>query len=228
MSRYYRSQIEGSLPPNALWNTLTNYYTFDNTPNDVKGGANGTLINGLGYTTGKINNGLSFDGVNDAFSLPDNFFKPTGDFTISFWLKLSSLTTCFALDIGGGQSGFGQGLAIYTPSGTNNFLLYSGSPIIYFGILPINTWQHLVLTHKASTNYKTYVNGNIVNTSSTSFNITFPSTTYGAFGTSKSGASNYGNFNAIQEDELSFFNSELNSTQVSELYNSGSGKQYPL
>jgi len=211
----------------TIWNTLTNYYTFDNTPNDLKGGANGTLINGLGYSAGKINNGLNFDGVNDSFSLPDNVFKPTGDFTVSFWIKLSNVTTCFALDIGGEQTGFGNGLVIYTPSGQNSFRLYSGNAIIYFGTLNINTWYHLVLTHKQSTNYKAYLNGSLTNITSTSYNITFPTTTYGAFGTSRSGPSSYGNFNPMQGDELAFFNSELTSTQVTELYNSGAGKQYP-
>jgi hypothetical protein len=85
-----------------------------------------------------------------------------------------------------------------------------------------------VLTHKTSTNYKGYLNGSLVNTLSTTKQINFPATTFGAFGTSKSATSTYGNFSAVKGDELAFFNSELTSTQVAELYNGGSGKQYPL
>jgi hypothetical protein len=215
-------------PTPTIWNTLTNYYTFDSTPNDAKGGANGTLINGLGYSPAKINNGLNFDGINDSFSLPDNVFKPSGDFSVSFWIKLSTTNICFALDIGGAQSGFGSGLVIYAPSGSNSFRLYSGFAIVVFGTLATNTWYHLVLTHKQSTNYKAYLNGSLVNNTSISHNITFPTTTtYGAFGTAKNGPSTYDYFSQMQGDELAFFNSELTSTQVTELYNSGNGKQYP-
>ena len=214
-------------PSNPLWNTLTNYYTFDSTPNDAKGTSNGTLINGLGYSAAKINNGLNFDGVNDAFSLPDNFFKPTGDFTVSFWFYKSTTATPFILDIGGGQQGYSDGLTIYGP--LSDIRLYiDGGNVLPFGTILINTWYHVVLTHKTSTNYKGYLNGSLVNTLSTTKQINFPATTFGAFGTSKSATSTYGNFSAVKGDELAFFNSELTSTQVAELYNGGSGKQYPL
>lgn len=230
MSRYYRNLIEGVLPSNPLWDNLSNYYTLDNTPNDAKGTSNGTLINGLGYAVAKINNGLNFDGINDSFSLPDNFFKPSGDFTVSFWLNVSNLADSFVLDIGGGQQGYGDGLTIYIPGGTGGSLrLYiNGGYICVFGAISANTWYHCVLTHKTSTNYKTYLNGSIANTLVTTKQIVFPATTYGAFGSGKSGASTYNYFNAFKGDELAFFNSELTSTQVTELYNSGSGKQYPL
>jgi hypothetical protein len=230
MSRYYRQLIEGSLPPNPLWSSLTNYYSLDSTPNDTKGSANGTLINGLGYTTGKINNGLNFDGVNDSFSLPDNFFKPSGDFSVSFWLNLSTISIySFILDIGGGQQGYLDGLSIYYPPVPGDLRLYiDAANILSFGSLSVNTWYHVCLTHKTSTNYKAYLNGTYIGQKSTSKQITFPSTTYGAIGTAKDSSSSYSFYSPLKMDELAFFNSELTSTQVTELYNSGNGKQYPL
>jgi len=216
-------------PSNPLWDTLTNYYTFDSTPNDAKGTSNGTLINGLGYSAGKINNGLDFDGINDSFSLADNFFKPSGDFTVSFWFNLTLVLDTFLLDIGGGQQGYGDGLTIYRPNGSTLRLYIDGSNILpVLGTINVNTWYHLTLTHKTSTNYKIYINGVLDNTLGTAKNISFPATTYGAFGSGKSASSTYSSFNTFKGDELAFFNSELTSSQALELYNSGSGKQYPL
>jgi hypothetical protein len=228
MLRRLLSSIKNGVVSNPLWDSLTNYYTFDNTPNDTKGTSNGTLINSLGYASCKINNGLNFNGTNNSLSLPDNFFKPSGDFSLSFWLNISNGSTTFILDIGGGQQGYADGLTIYRPSTLSLRLYIDGSNIAQFDTITDNTWYHVGLTHKTSTNYKTYLNGVLKTTLNTSKQITFPATTYGAFGSSKTATSSYSNFNAMKGDELAFFNTELTGAQMTELYNSGAGKQYPL
>jgi len=146
-------------------------------------------------------------------------------------LNISNVSTSsFVLDIAGGQQGYADGLTIYVPAGTGGDLrLYiDAGNILSFGTLSINTWYHVCLTHLTSTNYKAYLNGTYIGQKLTTKQITFPATTYGAFGSSKTTSSSYSNFNALKGDELAFFNSELTSTQVTELYNSGNGKQYPL
>ena len=76
MSRYYDNLIASMVkadPTNPLWDGLQAYYTADNTSNDALGNYNGTLVNGTTYGTGIINNGFSFDGVNDYVDLGNNF-----------------------------------------------------------------------------------------------------------------------------------------------------------
>jgi hypothetical protein len=211
--------------PNPLWNTLTNYYTLDNTPNDVKGGANGTLINSLGYASAKINNGLNYNGINNYFTFPNSFFQVSNDFSISFWFNVNSASIFFLMDIGGGQTGYVDGFAIYRPAGSDLKLYVNGSNILSSGFFPSNnTWYHVGITHKTSTNYKMYINGSLANTLTTTKQISYPGTTISNLGTAQGGLYAV----PLLMDEVSFFNSELTSTQMTELYNSGSGKQYPL
>lgn len=88
---------------NFLSNGLIGYWTFDskdtnwntNTTNDVSGsGYTGTLTNmsqAVSNVVGKIGQGLRFDGVNNYVSVPHNAsLTPTGDYTITAWVKTSS------------------------------------------------------------------------------------------------------------------------------------------
>ena len=87
-------------PPTTptIWNNLVAYYTADNTANDAKGTYNGTLVNGTTYATGKINNGFSFDGVNDYVDLGFGYRRSkTEPFSYSFWTSTSSLSTLTVL-----------------------------------------------------------------------------------------------------------------------------------
>ena len=76
----------------TLWNNLLAYWTGDNTPNDILGNYNGTLVNGTTYGTGKINQGFSFDGVNDYVDFGNNLdFDGSTPFSISTWAKFDVL-----------------------------------------------------------------------------------------------------------------------------------------
>ena len=84
----WRNYLAPSTSTNPLWNSLVAYYSGDNTANDSKGTANGTLVNGATYSTGKINNGFSLDGINDYVSIPNGTFNPTsGSYAISAWIS---------------------------------------------------------------------------------------------------------------------------------------------
>src|SRR4030042_5737253 len=82
---------------NADINTgLVGYWNFDATSGttalDSSGSNNtGTLINGPTWTTGKIDNALSFDGVDDYVSISGNSDLVSNQGTIGFWYKPSSL-----------------------------------------------------------------------------------------------------------------------------------------
>src|SRR4030042_5162417 len=87
---------------NADINTgLVGYLNFDATSGttalDSSGSNNtGTLINGPTWTTGKIDNALSFDGVDDYVNVDDIPFRLVNG-TIAAWFKFNSASVYEAL-----------------------------------------------------------------------------------------------------------------------------------
>jgi len=216
----------------TIWNNLTHYYSGDNTANDSKGTAHGTLVNGTLYGAAKISNGFDFDGVNDYISFPNNTFKPTGDFSISFWIyKKNNNTAGYMAFTEVGQPYYGNGMFGYNYNGGFAFEVNGGRDIVS-SFIPNDTWTHIVITHKDSTNYKIYTNGvlatpvsgNYPNTVNTSVNPNFSSNNIGMTINSLNGGGYPG---ATKFDEIAFFDgTELTAAQVAELYNGGAGKQY--
>ncbi len=76
---------------------MVSWWPFDETTGttatDITDNNPGTLVNGPVYTTGKVANGLSFDGVNDKVSVPDSaaWDFGTGGMSIDFWTKLNTI-----------------------------------------------------------------------------------------------------------------------------------------
>lgn len=221
-------------PIGPLWDTLSNYYSFDSTPNDSKGAANGTLLNGATYFTGKIKNGLLTDGVNDTFATTSSGYTG-GDFTINMWWNASSFPPLSPIIRTPSSSGIGQ-LILYYTSGAIRFLQgQNGSYTTVYSetFSPVaNTWYMFTITYSyASTQWTVSINGSLIKNTSLVFN---------SFGTLNSGLrfqdlSNgfilgefYNYYHNGKQDDLSIFNSVLTSAQITELYNAGAGKQYPL
>lgn len=230
-------------PSNPLWNNLISYWTGDNTPNDAIGTANGTLVNGATYTTGKINNGFSLDGVNDYVDLGNTFnFDGTTAFSTSFWFKLNGNIANYTLNyLFGNQTttafpANGWGFFIYTgDGGASNklqFALASSNTRCWVDIknnLVSNIWYHCVMTYNGNglvSGLNTYIDTVSLKTTradslTTPINASSQKMTIGSsVGT--------GNFFKGTIDEVAIWNKVLTPTEVTELYNSGSGKQYPL
>jgi hypothetical protein len=215
-------------PSNPLWDGLKAYYTADSTSNDALATHNGTLTNGATYTTGKINNGFSFDGVNDYVAVSPtfgaSFTAPSSTHTYSAWIYptiLGSLNTI----VSNGSTGAGANGTIFCLYNGFIAMYYRGGNSLYASTTTysINTWTHFVLTFNAGV-VKIYKNGVLDSTSGT---LTWtdggnPTNTF--IGAWKSDA---GFFKGII-DEIGAWTRVLTATEVTELYNSGSGKQYPL
>ena len=219
----------------SLNNGLVSAYNFDNNLNDSFGTNNGTGFGGISYgtTSGLINTSIGFNGANAWVELPNTSgqFNFTGDFSFSFWCKPATTSADVFL------------LANYITIGANNYGYYlylKGNQSLRFGTLDganssemvvnqlpvVNVWTHIVITRKNSTTTKMYINNSLMTPSSYSnptFNPSYQSgivTTIGAY------ASSYKYTGWM--DSLDFWNKELTATEVTELYNSGLGKQYPF
>src|SRR3989338_6970816 len=78
--------------PTAPTSGLIAHWKFDEgsgtTVSDSSGNGNtGTLTNGPTFTTGKIGQGLSFDGINDAVQISDSNSLDVSQITVSAWVR---------------------------------------------------------------------------------------------------------------------------------------------
>jgi hypothetical protein len=207
----------GGLSPK--WSGIQAYYKLDNTALDSVNTNDLTLVNGTAYATGKINNGLSFDGVNDYASIPTSLFNFTGDFTINMWVNFATVAT-YGLwqNSSGGNFGWMSSL--------NDKFRYVGpndlTALLSTTVISANTWYMLTITRKASTRTRMYINGALEVSDTVTAN--YASNTVGRrLGTFYNGAF----FNG-KMDEVSFFNTEKTAADITDIYLSGSPTQYPL
>lgn len=207
---------------NPLWNGLFAYYSSDNTPNDSLLTYNATLINGTTYAAGKINNSFSFDGVNDYASISNDVFKPTSNYTISFWVNVSDLSVNRSIFTTG--TGTSNGIRIFLNTSGNIVFAVNGGSLTTISTLSTSTWYHVSCVYDG-TGKKIYLNGVLnrsdsvttIPTWAVSGNICI----FGRYIT----ASYYMNGKI---DEIALWdNRAITSAEALELYNSGFGKQYP-
>jgi len=211
--------------PNPLWNGMLAYYTGDNTADDAKGTAHGTLTNGTTYGTGKINGGFSFDGINDTVTLSNTVtkFSSSTPFTYNVWVKAVSRTGFIYMDANAGMAG----TAIGFYGGTIAF--YIGDVAGLFGsgiVIPLNTWTMVTITYNGivnqSNNLLFYTNGTFVYGLNMSTEFNLPN----ASSNKQIGSGGWRSYFNGNIDELGIWGRELTAAEVTELYNAGAGKQY--
>jgi hypothetical protein len=215
-------------------------------PNDSVSANHGTLMNGCTFATGKIGQAFTFDGVNDYVNLPNNSLNSlTSDFSVSGWLYMPANTSnlyCVLLSNVSNDYTTGKGWNIFTYGNNIYFdVFYSGvyqnpnSAYIRLqanNTLTNNAWNHIAIARKNSTSSKIYINGSLVGSNTSALNPATPTAaitpTIGVL--SSVGVGNpQGSYapNGSKVDALSVWNKELSAADVTELYNSGTGKQYP-
>jgi hypothetical protein len=215
---------------NPLWDGLLAYYTADNTPNDATGnGNNGTLVNGATYGTGIINQGFSFDGVNDYINMGNVLdFDGSTPFSFSFWVNP---TTVGNRNIINKLTEVNNGYIIYFLNDRLEFGLSNNTPSNLMGVRTNATYttgmQHFTVSYDGS---KSPSGISIVHNGINQTLTTIVDTLTGSISTTADfslgrNLSSVGWFNGII-DELAVFSKELTLSESVELYNSGAGLQY--
>jgi hypothetical protein len=230
----------------GLYNTGSGIqYPFSNnylpSPKDSYASYDGTAQGGLTYSSGKSRNAFTFNGTNAYVSLPTNSMNFTGDFSISTWVYVSSYLTGvtyipilwssyapswysnpggFRFDISGNQIEMQIGY-----KGSSEIGLIASYPFAPSGY---NQWYHIVMTRKASTRTRIYVNSSLINSDTNTIDPIYYANTTPAIGAwVLSGVIHEVACNQSAIDELYVYNKELTSTEVTTLYNAGTGKFYP-
>jgi hypothetical protein len=227
--------VQPTPPPSSLLTSLYAAYNAENNANDSVGSNNGTAVGGLTYTTGKIGQAFNFNGTNAYVQLPNtsNQFNFTGDFSVSMWFRSSNLSTSrYAIGNykGGGSYGYGWCL-FYSVAGGFSFDLRNGNNINQvrkIQTINTNTWYHVVAVRKMGQIHKLYVNGVDQSATQTDGNVN----NIAGYLTNQPmdlGGLSDANVPALCDlDGINIWNKVLTSSEVTELYNSGTGKQYPF
>ena len=225
----------------ALTDNLVAYYKLDESSGDASDATgNGytlTNTNTVGYASALINNGADFGtaNTNKVLTRASNLGITNGACSISMWVKLRT-------EIASGTYGFIQKsnatnhvayIISYEYNGGTRRLAFnrqrqntSNNYVNYTTTLGTSNWSHIVLTYDGTT-LTGYLNG-------TSVGAPLSTSGGGAGGGDNTIDIGHANeqqnpsYSSFYADEVGIWSRALTSGEVTSLYNSGSGNQYPF
>ena len=143
---------------------FVSWWPAEGSAQDVRGGFNGTLQNGVTFAAGQVGQGFNLDGVNDVISVPHNVAHNPPALTIAAWVNITQAPAT-------GQEYY----VISKYDGNfNGYILRVGSTLVptislqrapnvashttAATAIPLHTWVHLAATYDGTT-ASIYVNG---------------------------------------------------------------------
>lgn len=233
--------LANSVPPSTLNNGLVAVYKGENNANDSLSTYNGSAIGGVTYTAGKSGNSFDLNGTTGYIELGDVMDVGTSSWTYSFWFNPNSLSvtqTLFGKTIAAGVRGRifcqldGNKLVIGFDADASNVIIVE-TPTLG---LSTGNWYNAIIQIDRSDKVKVIVNGTnltLTTTNGTNNLIPYSATNYNTNNPFRIGAfTSSDNVTAFQFyngkiDEFNVWNRVLTGSEITELYNSGSGKFYP-
>ena len=230
-----------------LLSNLIAYYNGSSL-SDLTGTNNIFTNNGVTFTTGIIGNAFNFSGnprFLDIANSATTRFGSASPFSISIWVFPVTNTAAFGgwlinKRVGNGANNSDEYQLLLNPSYVVKFGKFNAiNPGSNFTTaegptLPLNQWSHLVIADNGSTNSnsaKIYLNGVLFN-SIYSLNGTFTgmgqSTVNTRIGLPKFNTSSDLQFVGKLDEIALWKNRQLTQSDVTNLYNNGSGKTYPF
>ena len=231
------------IPASTLNVGIVSAYNAESNTTDSLSVNNGTAIGGLTYTIGKIGNAFNLNGTNSYVELGDVMDLGLSSWTYSTWFNCSNATlnnNILSKAFAGGSTG-----RVFMSVWTNK---------LYFGVQVSNTEVNMIETDSSLTinnnnwynatfvvdrtdKLKIYVNGSlqgVVQVEGTNNLIPYSAVNYNTNHPFRIGAYTFSdnvsamNFFNGKIDAVGIWNRVLTPTEITELYNCGSGKQYPF
>ena len=227
----------------ALTDNLIGYWKFDEASGNAASEVNSytlTNVSTTPFSTGKINNAADPDGASDYFERTNSeadFAFGAGTFSISFWINTADGTGPVCANGNYNANGdthwdTGMGNIGADPDGNAGKLSFSGASGYHVSASTYNdsAWHHVVWVREGTgaSQFKLYVDDTNTDTFTNASNISATTLSF------RVGFYNHGTPAAHRMfdgliDELGIWKGKaLTSTEVSELYNSGAGLQYPF
>jgi hypothetical protein len=202
------------------------------TTNDALNTYNGTAQGGLTYGVGKVGTAFQFNGTNSQIDFAANTMNVGDTFSVSFWAYMvtadnsgQTIISNFN-EINGGLNKYGW--FIRATNGIFYFSRFIGATA-QFDLTAtantINNWQHLTFT-RSSNSTKIYVNGALASQNTNTQVTQYVNTISPRIG-SREVTGVWRLANGTKIDTFNIWNKELTQSEITELYNSGNGKQYP-
>lgn len=242
IGQYYsliHSMGSGTIP-SSLNTDLVSVYKAENNTNDSYGSTNGTSQGGLTYTTGKSGNAFNFNGTNSYIDYNDQFDILTYSCSFNLWFNTNIITGANVLISKTFAGSIIGRYHIYTFDNVVGCFLQvdDGNLDLRANLNTINTntWYMLSIVIDRSDKIKIYLNGNLLTLTtlsgtnnlipyiSSNWDINKPFRIGAYTGTDSVTPTNF--FNG-KMDEISIWRKALTAIEITELYNSGSGKFYP-
>ena len=230
-----------SIEASAIYNSGNgNEYPFSDafgsSVSDSVGSNHGTLTNGASFTTGKIGNAFTFDGVNDYVALPDNIFNFTGDFSASAWVYLQTLPSTVCGILGNFNFGAFGGWGMYLSGGNLVGAISNSGGRYYLGnttsVFTAGQWTNVVMVFKKNIGFYIYANGVLAGQSLASVNPNFGvspnSSTKSYIGLLNYSGDWWWMPNGSRIDGVNVWQRSISQDEITQLYNSGTGAQYPF
>ena len=199
-----------------------------NTTYGITGGVNGTLVNGVGFTS--LNNGsFTFDGSNDVIDLGDNFDMGLSSFSFCTYFKATAVS--------GLQGIFSKSIATNAASRYALFILSSKIyPFMSMGgadvntpstlTISANTWYHVVAVYDRTDKLALYINGNFDSSTTITQFIAddFQASHIFRIGSYSDASNNAAYFLSGSIPQLLIYNRALSATEIMQNYNATKGR----
>ena len=207
---------------------LVDKYNLDSDVKDSIGENDGKIVGNPTFISGKVNNAINLDGIDDYVNLTDISWGKNDSFSIALWIKTENLSRnqgiigkasgisnseanpAWGITIRGGKLYFN-----YYYSSSGGFELYDTT-----NSLLENQWNHIDVVYNNISNYvKIYVNGNKVGGNYIDRTKEFKKNLY----TAKIGLAYTSNYKTIpfngSIDDVRIYNGTLSEKDILDLYN---------
>jgi len=216
----------------ALTDNLLAYWKLDESSGNAVDsvGTNTGVNTSVTYAAGKINNGAVFNGSAYLTVARNASIEPVNAISIAMWVNISS-TSNFQMLIAKGENAGDTRSWELRCNGTTTQLQMQGRrsdagfiACATTSSLGTGTWKHIVFTRNGTT-MAIYINGvSDTLTGVTSSSLDFAYSTDDLWIGQRNGGLRFNG----SLDEIGLWSRALTSTEVTSLYNGGSGLQYPF
>lgn len=215
----------------ALTDNIVHYWKLDESSgnaSDSVGSATLTNNNTVGYAAAKINNGADFGSSNTTkyFSNSGSNIVGSGDVTYNLWFKTAN-TTAGSMQLLHGTGANSQEFrcSVLPSTGKVRVTRYNSSSatnvdntISVFD----NTWHMFTVKWVTGGTITAYIDGTALGTTGTNTGIGGTSTPSISLGQM------FGEYFSGLVDEVGVWSRALSNSEITQLYNSGAGLQYPF